>query len=102
MISSHRRLAAAVAALALLGPPTQGWAIDAQQTTGEAASSTGGQAAGQQQPVASQLGTDCPTSTTAGVAGGSAQARAEADAAAGPGTAHAAGPCPPTTTAPKP
>ncbi len=62
-------------------------AIDAQQTTKEAASSTGGQAMSQE-PGVSQLGTDCPSSTTAGPVGGSAEAAKRT------GEANAA-PCPP-------
>ena len=70
-----------------LGDAGLAHAIDAQQTTKEAASSTGAQATGRE-PGVSQLGTDCPSSTTAGPVGGSAEAAKRT------GEASAA-PCPP-------
>ena len=80
---------AAFALLGALGYAGGAYAIDAQQTTKEAASSTGGQP-GTQPAGVSQLRSDCPSSTTAGTVGGSAQAQRESgEAAAG------AGPCPP-------
>ena len=88
-MTRNRRLSAAVVfGLTLaLGQAGGAFAIDAQQTTKEAASSTGGQA-GDRQPGVSQLGTDCPSSSTAGPVGGSAEAAKRT------GEANAA-PCPP-------
>ncbi len=90
-MTKNWRLPAALALtfLSALGLSAGAHAIDAQQTTKEAASSTGNQG-GAQQPGVSQLGTDCPSSTTAGVAGGSAQAARQAGQ-----EEAAAGPCPP-------
>ena len=84
------KLATTTIAFALLGALGHAggvYAIDAQQTTKEAASSTGAQATGRE-PGVSQLGTDCPSSTTAGPVGGSAEAARRT------GEANAA-PCPP-------
>jgi hypothetical protein len=88
VMTNNQRLSTAALGLALaLGHVGWACAIDAQQTTKEAASSTGGQAASHE-PGVTQLGTGCPSSTTAGPVGGSAEAAkrtGEADAA----------PCPP-------
>jgi hypothetical protein len=92
VVTRTNKLAAVVFALAgALGHAGGAYAIDAQQTTKEAASSTGGQPGGQPAGV-SQLRSDCPSSTTAGTVGGSAQAQRESgEAAAGTGACPPAG-----------
>ena len=85
----RKSLLAAVAVLGTLGHAIAAGAVDAQMTTKEAASSTGGQQGqgGAQQPRATQLRSDCPSSTTAGEVGSSAQAVKRAG--------EESGPCPP-------